>query len=148
MVELCGGIATGLEAALKAGLTIASYTWADIDPDAHTATAHRLKRLQHRHPLLLPEEATTGWDTRLPMDTRTITPALFTQAFPAGVDIIMTSPPMLPQHLPRTHRGNGQPAHATLLQILRLIRHLASTQRGGIGFIWDTPDRSPSRHIY
>ena len=92
MVELCGGIATGLEAALKSGLTIASYTWADIDPDAHTATAHRLKRLQHRHPLLLPEEATTGWDTRLPMDTRTITPALFTQAFPAGVDIIMTSP--------------------------------------------------------
>ena len=143
MVELCGGIATGLEAALKAGLTIASYTWADIDPDAHTATAHRLKRLQHRHPLLLPEEATTGWDTRLPMDTRTITPALFTQAFPAGVDIIMTSPPMLPQHLPRTHRGNGQPAHATLLKILRLIRHLASTQRGGVGFIWDTPDRSP-----
>ncbi len=91
-MELCGGIATGLEAALKAGLSIASYTWADIDPDAHTTTAHRLTRLQSRHPLLLPTEATTGWDTRLPMDARTITPAQFTQAFPAGVDIIMTSP--------------------------------------------------------
>ncbi len=77
------------------------------------------------------------------MDTRTITPAFFTQAFPAGVDIIMTSPPMLTQHLPRTHRGNGQPAHATLQQTLRLIRHLASTQKGGIGFIWDTPVRYP-----
>ena len=143
MVELCGGIATGLEAAIKAGLSIASYTWADIDPDAHTTTAHRLTRLQSRHPLLLTAEATNGWDTRLPMDARTITPALFTQAFPEEVDIITTSPPMLTQHLPRTPRGNGQPTHATLQQIHRLIRHLASTQKGGIGFIWDTPVRSP-----
>ena len=127
LVELCGGIATRLEAALNAGLSIASNTWADIDPDAHTTTAHRLTRLQSRHPLLLTAEATNGWDTRLPMDAKTITPALFTQAFPEGVDIIMTSPPMLTQHLPRTPRGNGQPSHATLQQIHRLIRHLAST---------------------
>ncbi len=93
LVELCGGIATGLEAALKAGLSIASYTWADIDPNAHTATSHMLTRLHRRHPLLLPAEATTEWDTRLPMDTRTITPALLTKAFPAGFDIIITSPP-------------------------------------------------------
>ena len=73
------------------------------------------------------------------MDTRSITPAQFTQAFPAGVDIIMTSPPMLTQHLPRTIRGHGQPAHATLQQILRLIQHLDSNQHGGIVFIWDSP---------
>ena len=72
---------------------MASYTWADIDPDAHTATTHRLARLHNRHPLLLPPEAMDGLDTRIPMDARTITPELFTQAFPAGVDLIMTSPP-------------------------------------------------------
>ncbi len=87
---------------------MASYTWAGIDLDAHTATAHKLARLHNRHPLLLPPEAIEGWNTRLPMDAITITPELFTQAFPAGVDLIMTSPPMLPQHLPRTHRGQGQ----------------------------------------
>ena len=30
-------LATGLEAFLKAGYTASSYTWADTDPDAHTA---------------------------------------------------------------------------------------------------------------
>ena len=143
LVELCGGIATGLEALLKAGHAVASYTWADIDPDAHTATTHRLARLHARHPLLLPPEATNGWDTRLPMDTRTITPALFAQAFPAGVDVIMTSPPMLAKHLPKTIRGSGQPPHATVLQIHDLIRHLATTQEGGLGFVWDTPFGPP-----
>jgi hypothetical protein len=143
MVELCGGIATGLEALLKAGHAVASYTWADVDPDAHAATTHRLARLLARHPLLLPPEATNGWDTRLPMDIRTITPALFAQAFPAGVDIIMTSPPMLAKHLPKTIRGSGQPSHATVFQIHDLIRHLATTQEGGLGFIWDIPFGPP-----
>jgi hypothetical protein len=99
LVELCGGIATRLEALLKAGHAVASYTWADVDPDAHAATTHRLGRLHARHPLL-PPEATSGWDTRVPMDTRTITPVLFAQVFPARVDLIMTSPPMLAKHLP------------------------------------------------
>ncbi len=55
----------------------------------------------------------------------------------------MTSPSMLAQHLPRAHRGHGQPAHANNSQIHRLIRHLATTQVGGIGFIRDTPVGSP-----
>ena len=115
-----------------------------MDPEAHAATTHRLARLHARHyPLLLPPEATSGWDTRLPMDTRTISPALFAQAFPAGVDIIMTSPPMLAKHLPKTIRGSGQPPHATVLQIHDLIHHLATTQEGGLGFVWDTPSGPP-----
>ncbi len=75
LVELCGGIATGLKSVLKSGHAVASYTWVDIDPDAHTATSHILiARLHDRHPLLLPLGAIDGWDTRLPMDARTITP--------------------------------------------------------------------------
>jgi len=135
LVELCGGMTTGLEAILKARHTVASYTWVDIDPDAHTATTHKLARLHNQHPLLLPREAMEGWDTRLPMDARTITPALFTQAFPAGADLIMINPPMLPQHLPRTHRGQWQSAHATVGHISCLIQHLAATQEGGVGFV-------------
>ena len=112
-------------------------------PDAHAATTHRITRLRNRYPLLLPLTATLGWDTRLPMDTKTITPVLFTQAFPAGTDIITTSPPMLLQHLSRAHREGGQPAQAALLQIVRLIQHLATNQPGGVGFIWDTSVRTP-----
>ncbi len=121
---------------------MASYAWVDIDPDAHTATSYRLVRLHDRHPLLLPPGTIYGWDSRLPMDARTITQELFTQVFPAGVDLIMTSPPMLPQNLPRELRGQGQSAHATIGQIRHLIQHFAATQEGGIGFVWDTPVRS------
>jgi hypothetical protein len=71
------------------------------------------------------------------MDVKTITPELFIQAFPVGVDLIMTSPPMIPQHLLRARRGQGYPAHADVDQISYLIQHLAATQEGGIGFVWD-----------
>ena len=50
LVEICAGIATGLEAFLRAGHHIASCTWADINPDAHIATSHRLQLLQRRFP--------------------------------------------------------------------------------------------------
>jgi len=46
---------------------------------------------------------------------------------------------MLPQHLPLIHLGQRVSAHATIGQISYLIQHLAATQEGGIGFIWDTP---------
>ncbi len=122
LVELCSGIATRLEVVLKSGHVVASYTWVDIDLDAHTATSHRLARLHDRHPLLLPLEAIDGWDTRLPMNARTITHELFTHALPTGVDLIMTSPPpMLSQHLPRELLGQGQSAQATTVQIRHLI---------------------------
>jgi hypothetical protein len=47
LLGLCGGIATG-EAFLKAGHAVASYTWSDIDPDAHATTSHMLTRLHLR----------------------------------------------------------------------------------------------------
>jgi len=50
---------------------------------------------------------------------------------------------MLPQHLPRTHRGQGQSANAAVGQIRHLIWHLAATQWGGIGLVWDTLVGSP-----
>ena len=53
VVEVCAGIATGMEILLRARHHIATYSWADINPDAHTATLHRLSLLQSRFPTLL-----------------------------------------------------------------------------------------------
>jgi hypothetical protein len=46
---------------------------------------------------------------------------------------------MLDKHLPGDHRGSGQPVRATISQINYLIRHLATTQEGGLGYVWDAP---------
>jgi hypothetical protein len=56
--KLCWGIATGLEAFLKAGYTVASYTLANTDPDTHTAVYNRLSRLSSQYPHLLSPENT------------------------------------------------------------------------------------------
>ena len=39
IVELHGGLATGLKALLRVGYAIHSYVWVDIDPDAHMVVA-------------------------------------------------------------------------------------------------------------
>ena len=46
VVELCGGLATGLEALLGAGYAIGSYVWVGIDPNAHTTASHRIAHLR------------------------------------------------------------------------------------------------------
>ena len=46
IVELRGGLATGLEALLRAGYAIRSYVWVDIDPDAHMDVSHRITHLR------------------------------------------------------------------------------------------------------
>ncbi len=56
IVELCGGLATGLEAVLRAGYAINSYAWVDIDPYAHIAVSHRIADLRLKFPLLIPSK--------------------------------------------------------------------------------------------
>jgi hypothetical protein len=58
-VELCGGLATGLEAILIAGYAICSDVWVDIDPDAHMVVSNRITHLRLQISNLLPPEALT-----------------------------------------------------------------------------------------
>jgi hypothetical protein len=81
-VELCGGLATGLEALLRAGYDIDSYVWVDIDIDEHTVVPRRIARLILQFPDLLSQKAIKDWDFRLPIDVRTISPELLRASFP------------------------------------------------------------------
>jgi hypothetical protein len=118
--NFCGGLATGLEALLRAGYAISSYAWVDIDPDAHTVASHRIACLRHQFPHLLPPEAIKDWDCRLPMDVPTISPELLNATFPVGIDLILASPPVIVarlfssniDHTPSTGSG-PRPTHHT-----------------------------------
>jgi len=94
----------------------------DTDPDAHTAVFHRLSRLSFRYPHLLPPEVTQGWGSRLPIDTRTIIPEVFTKAIPKGVYVILVSTPIREQHLLKAHKGNTRPSKSAPLRLARLIQ--------------------------
>ena len=105
IAELCGCMATGMEALLRAGYAIASYTLTDIDPDAQAAVSHHLTRLLTTYPQLFPSDATQHWASSLPMDTRFISPNVFNAILLEGVDIILASPPRMTRHHPKFRHG-------------------------------------------
>jgi hypothetical protein len=103
-VDLCAELSTGLESLLGVGYAIDSYGWVDIDPDAHTVVSRRITHLRLQFPHLLPSEAITDWNSRLPMDVRTISQELLRATFPEVIDLLLASPPILASHLPKTHK--------------------------------------------
>ena len=135
VIELCAGIATGLEALLRAGHFISSYSWADINPDAYEATAHRLERLRSRFPMQLPSSATEGWDARVPFNCNCLDPGEIKRCFPDGVDPVIAGPPCQPYSTAGKHKGLGDPRSGALLNAARLIQFLHATQEGGVRYI-------------
>jgi hypothetical protein len=61
IVELSGGLVTGLETYLKAGYAVALSAWADTNPDAHAVVPHCLSRVRSHYPQILPMERGHTW---------------------------------------------------------------------------------------
>ncbi len=101
IVELSGGLATGLEALLKVGYAISSYAWVDIDPDAHTATSHRIAHLRSQFPHLLPRETIKNSNSRLSLDVGTISTELLKDTFVEGINLVLAN-----SFVPATHHSN------------------------------------------
>ena len=135
VIELCGGIGTGLEAVLKAGYSVGSYTWADINPDGHTVLSHTIPKLQQEYGSRFPASATEGWDTRLPFDINLITPELLNEAFPNGAHLAIAGPPCQPYSVAGKKRGMQDRRGSALLSVARTIHHLATSHSRGVGFI-------------
>ena len=147
VVEMCAGIATGLESLLSAGHTIHSYTWADSNPAAWAATRHRIGLLHARFPAQFPASASEGWDTRLPFNICSITPAMLTRCFPTGIDMIIAGPPCQPYSAAGHGRGLADPRSHALLATTRILTFLNATQPKGVGYIIENvpgTDRHPA----
>ncbi len=144
VVDLCSGLATGLEAFLRASYTIRRYAWVDTNQDAHIAASQRVMLLKHRFPHLLKQEATQTWDSCLPRDIRVISPATLGAVFPDGVDLILASPPAPCTRVSLTHSARIPHDADTDHDILRLVLHLFASQSDGVGFIWTSPELHPA----
>lgn len=72
LVELFGGIAAGLEVALKAGLVVHKYVYVDADSTARTVAQARVRRLQQDFPRQLSKSACQAAFSSWPQDIRLI----------------------------------------------------------------------------
>ena len=135
VIELCGGIGTGLEALLKAGYKVGSYTWADINPDGHTVLQHTIPTLHKQYPKQFPTHATQGWDTRLPFDINLITRDMLMEKFPNGAHIIIAGPPGQPYSIAGKGKGLTDKRSSALLAVARTITHLSQHQNRGVGYV-------------
>ena len=72
LIELCGGIATMLQALLKAGVRIQRYYYVDNDPVARQLVGHLLPKLSAQYPGQLPMSG-HAQAFNLPQDLREVT---------------------------------------------------------------------------
>ena len=124
-----------------------SYTWADINPAAWTATRHRLTLLHARFATQFPMEASEGWDTRLPFNISSITPAMLTHCLPQGIDFIIAGPPCQPYSAAGLKKGIKDPRSLALIATARILTFLDGTQPSGVGYIIENvpgSDRHPA----
>jgi hypothetical protein len=75
LFEPFGGICSGLEAALRAGLPIRRYIYCDTSTAACLIAKHRVAQLMAYYPSLLKAEAVADAFTTLPQDVYSIRPA-------------------------------------------------------------------------
>ena len=73
VVELFGGMASGLEACLRNGIPIKRYIYSDKSDAARAIAEYRLQGLSLQYPLLLPPEAWENAFNALPQDVYNIT---------------------------------------------------------------------------
>ena len=135
VIELCGGIGTGLEALLRAGHTIGSYTWADINPDGHTVMQDTITKLQQEYGDRFPASASEGWDSRLPFDINMITHTMLQEAFPQGAHVVIAGPPCQPYSVAGKGKGLKDGRSSALLSVARIITHLSKHNSQGVGYI-------------
>ena len=91
LLELFGGISTGLAAVLQAGIKVHTYLYVDNDPVAKRVATEHIRKLRKRYPHLLPREATKTTFTALALDIALVSDAQLQSHGP--VDLVIAGWP-------------------------------------------------------
>ena len=91
LVELFGGIGTGLAAVLEAGLTVRRYVYVDNSQVSTRVARHHFHQLMGLYPHQLHPSAVRGCFTRLPRDVPLISEANLRQL--GRVDMVIAGWP-------------------------------------------------------
>ncbi len=123
VLELCGGLATGLRALLECGVRVRNYYYVDRDDYARRIVKHQLTELSAKYTDLFP---VTAWSCAfdLPQDLRSITREAVVNTIPlADAPWLVIAGWPCQEYSPAGHGLVGQRA-ALLGDVLRVVRRM------------------------
>ncbi|CAM6092168.1 unnamed protein product [Calypogeia fissa] len=126
VLDLFGGISTGLAAVLLAGIPVQKYLYVERDEAARQVSLRHVAQLMQRYPELLPRSAIRGYQHALPSDVSLLgAPDL---EWVGPVDLVIAGWPC--QGHTRAGRGRGlqDPRSGIFYKMLRVLRYLQQSK--------------------
>ena len=109
-----------------------------------TRTRTRLLSIaSHQLSYFIPQEALHGWDSSLPRDIHTISPALLNATFQEGIDLILASPPVLATRAYDPNKDHPLPGPDIARHVTSLVLHISKTHTNGVGSILNSFELHP-----
>ncbi|CAM6115131.1 unnamed protein product [Calypogeia fissa] len=126
VLDLFGGISTGLAAVLQAGIPVRKYFYVERDEIARQVSLRHVAQLMQRYPELLPRSATRGYQHALPSDIALLGAPDLERVGP--VDLVIAGWPC--QGHTRAGRGKGlqDPRSGMFYEMLRVLWYLQEFQ--------------------
>jgi hypothetical protein len=122
MLNLFGGISTGLATMLQAGIPVRKYLYEETDETTKRVLSRHLTLLMQQYPELLPRLAIRGYQRALPLNITLLGAQDLVKVGP--IDLVITGWPC--QGHTWAGRGEGlcDPRSRMFWEMLRVLRHL------------------------
>jgi site-specific DNA-cytosine methylase len=144
LLELFGGIATGLAAVLQARIKVRRYLYVDNDNLAKRVAIRHIARLRAQFPTLLPRSATKRAFIVLPSDISLISREEITRHGP--IDLVIAGWPCQGMSMAGHQNGLHDARSARFWDMIRVLRHIQTAQVRSLGYIVENvPVASSSR---
>ncbi len=126
VLDLFGGISTGLAAMLQVGILVRKYLYVERDETARRASSHHLALLMRRYPELLSRSAIQGYQRALPLNIALLGAQDLARIGP--INLVIARWPC--QGHTRAGRGEGlrDPRSRMFWEMLRVLRHFQTHQ--------------------
>jgi site-specific DNA-cytosine methylase len=126
VLDLFGGISTGLATVLQTSILVRKYLYVERDETAKRVSSHHLALLMRRYPELLPRSAIQGYQRVLPSDIALLVAQDLARVGP--INLVIAGWPC--QGHIQAGRGEGLhvPRSRMFWEMLRVLRHLQTHQ--------------------
>ncbi|PTQ27347.1 hypothetical protein MARPO_0204s0011, partial [Marchantia polymorpha] len=133
LLDLFGGISTGLAAVLQSGILVRRYLYVEKDETARRVSSRHVTQLMQRFPLLLPRSAVRGYQKALPSDISLLGALDLDRV--GHIDLVIAGWPC--QGHTRAGHGAGlhDPGSRMFWKMLQVLRHLQEQQTRSPAYI-------------